>query len=74
MTRERLSRIQLRKQNEQNIFINGMRNRGLTPINNLGGGNCVFMSLAQIVFGDASKFKFMRYMIVHRLRRFPKQY
>jgi hypothetical protein len=51
-----------------------MRNRGLTPINNLGGGNCVFISLAHLVFGDASKFKFMRYMIVHRLRRFPKQY
>jgi hypothetical protein len=51
-----------------------MRNRGLTPISNLGGGNCVFMSLAHVVFGDAAKFKFMRYMIVHRLRRFPKQY
>ena len=51
-----------------------MRNRGLTPIDNLGGGNCVFMSLAHVVFGDAARFKFMRYMIVHRLRRFPKQY
>ena len=51
-----------------------MQSRGLTPINNLGGGNCVFMSLAQVVFGDATKFKYMRYMIVHRLRRFPKQY
>jgi len=51
-----------------------MQNRGLTPISNLGGGNCVFMSLAQVVFGDASKFEFMRNMIVHRLRRFPKQY
>jgi hypothetical protein len=51
-----------------------MQNRGLTPISNLGGGNCVFMSLAHVVFGDATKFKFMRYMIVHRLRRFPKQY
>jgi hypothetical protein len=51
-----------------------MRNRGVTPINNLGGGNCVFMSLAHVVFGDAGKFEFMRYMIVHRLRRFPKQY
>ena len=51
-----------------------MQNRGLIPINNLGGGNCVFMSLAHVVFGDAARFKFMRYMIVHRLRRFPKQY
>ena len=51
-----------------------MQNRGLTPINNLGGGNCVFMSLAHVVFGDAAKFEFMRYMIVHRLLRFPKQY
>ena len=56
------------------MFTNGMRNRGLTAISNLGGGNCVFMSLAHVVFGDAAKFKFMRYMIVHRLRRFPKQY
>jgi len=74
MTRERLSRIQHRKKNEETIFIDGMRNRGLTPISNSGGGNCVFMSLAHVVFGDATKFKFMRYMIVHRLRRFPKQY
>jgi hypothetical protein len=74
MTRERISRIQLRKQNQQNIFINGLRSRGLTPVNNLGGGNCVFMSLAHVVFGDATQFRFMRYMIVHRLRRFPKQY
>jgi len=51
-----------------------MQSRGLTPINNLGGGNCVFMSLAHVVFGDASKFELMRYFIVHRLRRFPKQY
>jgi len=54
MTRERLSRMQLRDQNEQTLFINGMQNRGLTPINNLGVGNCVFMSLAHVVFGDAS--------------------
>ena len=72
MTRERLPRIQIRKKNEQNIFIKGMRNRGLTPMSNLGGGNCVFMSLAKVVFGDAARFEFMRYMIVHRLRRFPK--
>jgi len=74
MTKERLSRIQLRPQNEQTRFIDGMRNRGLTPISNSGGGNCVFMSLAHLVFGDAAKFEFMRCMIVHRLRRFPKQY
>jgi hypothetical protein len=74
MTRERLSRIQQTNKNEETRFINGMRDRGLTPINNLGGGNCVFMSLARVVFGDATKFKFLRNMIVHRLRRFPKQY
>ena len=51
-----------------------MLNRGLTPVDNLGGGNCVFISLAQIVFGDATRFKFMRYMIVHRLRSFPEKY
>jgi len=74
MTRKRLARIQLQNQNEQKLFIAGMQNRGLTPIKNLGGGNCVFMSLAHVVFGDASQFDFMRYMIVHRLRRFPSQY
>jgi hypothetical protein len=74
MTLERISRIQLHKQNEQRIFTNGMLGRGLTPISNLGGGNCVFMSLAHVVFGDAARFEFMRNMIVHRLRRFPKHY
>ena len=48
--------------------------RGLTPINNPGGGNCVFMSLALQVFGDAATFKFMRYMIAHRLKSFPAKY
>ena len=52
-------------------FIDDLLKLGLTPANNEGGGNCVFISLAQIVFGDATKFKFMRYMIVHRLRSFP---
>ena len=51
-----------------------MVSRGLIPVHNLGDGNCVFISLAHIVFGDPSKFAFMRYMIVHRLRRFPQKY
>jgi len=74
MTRARLERIKLRKNEIKTRFITGMQNRGLTPVENLGGGNCVFMSLAEIVFGDASQFDFMRYMIVHRLRSFPKKY
>ena len=55
-------------------FLNGMQIRGLTPVDNSGGGNCVFMSLAKLVFGDATRFDFMRYMIVHRLRSFPEKY
>ena len=51
-----------------------MESRGLIPVNNDGDGNCVFISLAQIVFGDPSKFQFMRYIIVQRLRNFPKKY
>ena len=48
--------------------------RGFTPVDNEGGGNCVFMSLAELVFGDADRFEFIRYMIVHRLRSFPEKY
>jgi len=55
-------------------FLNGMRNRGFIPVDNIGGGNCVFMSLAELVFGDPNRFEFMRYMIVHRLQRFPQKY
>ena len=51
-----------------------MLSRELIPIENDGSGNCVFISLAQIVFGDPSKFEFVRYMIVHRLRSFPEKY
>jgi hypothetical protein len=51
-----------------------MRNRGFIPVDNIGGGNCVFMSLAELVFGDPNRFEFMRYMIVHRLKRFPRKY
>jgi hypothetical protein len=74
MTRERLERTKIRRDEIKTRFITGMQNQGLTPVENLGGGNCVFMSLAEIVFGDASHFDFMRYMIVHRLRSFPKKY
>ena len=54
-------------------FLNGMLNRGLIPVENAGGGNCVFMSLAELVFGDPNRFEFMRSMIVHRLQRFPQK-
>jgi len=74
MTRERLERIKHRKYKIKMRFIEGMKKQGLYPVENLGSGNCVFMSLAHVVFGDASQFDFMRYMIVHRLRRFPSQY
>jgi len=60
MTSARLERIKLLKNNIKMRFINGMQNKGLTPVENLGGGNCVYMSLAERVFGDASKFDFMR--------------
>ena len=51
-----------------------MLSRRLTPVDNDGDGNCVFISLAQIVLGDPMKFEFMRNMIVHRLRGFPEKY
>jgi len=51
-----------------------MLDRGIIPIDNAGGGDCTFMSLAELVFGDATKFELMRYMIVHRLQTFPKKY
>ena len=55
-------------------FANGILDEGFTPINNDGGGNCMFISLALIVFGDAAKSEFMRYMIVDRMKNFPKKY
>ena len=54
--------------------MNGIQSRGLTPVENIGDGNCVFISLAQIILGDPAKFEFMRYLIVHRLRNFPLKY
>ena len=51
-----------------------MLSRGLIPVDNYGDGNCVFISLAEIVFGDPMKFEFMRNMIVHRLNSFPEKY
>jgi len=71
---KRLERIQLRQQEAQISFIGGMLRRGHTPINNIGDGNCVFISLAQIVVGDTAKFQFMRQMIVRRLRNFQTKY
>ena len=55
-------------------FIICLKNRGLIPVDNAGDGNCVFMSLAYIVLGDASKFEIIRYMIVYWLRNFPEKY
>jgi hypothetical protein len=66
--------MQIQKQLSQVKFIRNMLRRGLTPVANRGGGNCVFISLAQIVLGDSAKFEFMRYMIVHRLNKFPQKY
>jgi len=40
--------------------MSGMLSRGLIPINNVGDGNCIFISLAQIVMKDSAKFDFMR--------------
>ena len=71
---KRLERIQLREQEAHISFICGMLHRGYTPINNIGDGNCVFISLAQIVVGDTAKFQFMRQMIVRRLRNFQTKY
>ena len=51
-----------------------MLSRGLIPINNIGDGNCVFISLSQILLGDTDKFEFMRYMIVYWLKSFPDKY
>jgi len=51
-----------------------MLRRGYTPIHNVGDGNCVFISLAQIVVGDTAKFQFMRQIIVQRLRNFQTKY
>ena len=74
LKRKRMEKMQLNEEKAKKAFKNGILNEGLTPINNDGGGNCVFISLALIVYGDAAKFKFMRYMIVHRLRSFPNKY
>ena len=71
---KRLERIQLRQQEVQISFICGMLYRGYTPIHNAGDGNCVFISLAQIVVRDTAKFQFMRQMIVRRLRNFQTKY
>ena len=74
LKRKRMEKMQLNEEKAKKAFKNDILNEGLTPINNDGGGNCVFISLALIVYGDAAKFKFMRYMIVHRLRSFPNKY
>ena len=46
--------MQLREYTAKKAFDNGVLNEGLTPVDNDGGGNCVFMSLALIVFGDSA--------------------
>ena len=55
-------------------FLNGIFTRNLIPVDNSGGGNCVFIALAVLVFGDGKRFELMRYMIVHRLQSFPEKY
>ena len=52
----------------------GMASRGYIPVANGGRGDCVFISLAQIVLGDPAKFAFIRYMIMQRIKSFPKKY
>ena len=74
MTRKELQIIRVEEKKMRTKFLKCMRNRGFLPVDNVGGGNCVFISLAELVFGDASRFEFMRYMIVHRLRSFPEKY
>ena len=46
--------IQLNELSAKKDFENGVLNEGLTPVDNDGGGNCVFISLALIVFGDSA--------------------
>ena len=55
-------------------FERGIISRELTIFENEGGGNCVFMSLAQILLGDANHFHIIRSMILKRMRRFPHKY
>jgi len=57
---EKLTEMPRQVKDEQGIFISGMESRGLIPIENCGDGNCVFISLAEIVMGDSAKFDFMR--------------
>jgi hypothetical protein len=59
---EKLTDVLRRQEQEEQttIFISGMESRGLIPIENCGDGNCVFISLAEIVMGDSAKFDFMR--------------
>jgi len=57
---EKLTEMPHQVKDEQAIFISGMESRGLIPIENCGDGNCVFISLANIVLGDSAKFDFMR--------------
>ena len=74
LKRKRLERMQVYEEKAEKKFKNNILNDGFAPINNDGGGNCMFISLALIVFGDAAKSEFMRYMIVHRMKNFPKKY
>ena len=48
--------MHLYEQKAEKAFKNDILNDGFTPVDNEGGGNCVFISLALIVFGDAAKF------------------
>ena len=56
LKRKRLERRQLYDEAAKKTFANAILNEGFTPIDNDGDGNCLFISLALIVFGDAAKF------------------
>jgi hypothetical protein len=58
---EKIAKMPNTEQEKQTAtFLSGMLSRGLIPIENCGDGNCVFISLAQIVTGDSTKYDFIR--------------
>jgi len=72
---EKIAKMPSTEQEEQKAtFLSGMLSRGLIPIENCGDGNCVFISLAQIVTGDSTKYDFIRQITVSRLKSFPSKY
>jgi hypothetical protein len=74
LTKHELQIIKREEQKMKTKFLKTIQNRSLTPVDNKGRGNCVFISLSELVFGEGSKFELIRYMIVHRMRSFPEKY